>query len=101
MNDMTQTPAIKFQEKMRERAGGMSDSDLAAWVSRNMMQVEQGLEEAAQRFCDAAGDDRSSDNAKRMLRVLNALYAIKGAHTELSLLQSEAIGVPISARNER
>jgi hypothetical protein len=101
MNDMTQTPAIKFQEKMRERASGMTDSDLAAWVSRNMMQVEQGLEEAAQRFSDAAGEDRSSDNAKHMLHALNALYVIKGAHTELSLLQCEAIGVPISTRNER
>ena len=92
---------IKYREKMREKAGNMGDEELAAYVSRNMMKIEEALVVAAERLDAAAGDDRYCQAAIDMLTVKRAEYAIRGAHADLSLAQATAISAPIARAGER
>lgn len=102
MNDMTNlTPAQQYQAKMRKRASEMDNEALANFVSQSMMKAEQGMEEAAQRLCDEAGEDRTGQAARAMNTVLRALRTVQAAHCDLSEAQADMIGAPIALRNER
>ena len=100
MTDMNEDLA-RFRAKHRERFEKLGNEEMAAAISRNMILAEVGMEVAADRLCEAAGDDRLGTFAHGMLDVKWSLYAVKGAHAILSKVQATIAAIPIARSGER
>ena len=100
MKDGIMADISKTREKLAKRIEGMAADELAAFVSKSMIGAEMGIAAAAERLCEAS-KDRLDGFAMDTLVLKRAEYAVQGAHSDLSAVNAQILGVPVPRAGDR